>query len=192
MNPFDLTGKTAIVTGASRGLGRTFANALAAAGADVAVTSRDASHVRDTGAEIEARGRRAVPLALDVRDEASIRRAVDAAHAGLGKIDILINNAGCNVRKKAVDVTWDDWNLVVETNLRGPFFVAQAAARHMIPRGYGRIVNIGSVTSVAGYAGLGPYGASRGGIRQLTMSLADGWGPHRITVNRLAPGPFKH
>src|SRR5258708_7223808 len=192
MNPFDLTGKTAIVTGASRGLGRTFANALAAAGADVAVTSRDASHVRDTCAEIEARGRRAVPLALDVRDESSIRRAVDAAHAGLGKIDILINNAGCNVRKKAVDVTWDDWNLVVETNLRGPFFVAQAAARHMIPRGYGRIVNIGSVTSVAGYAGLGPYGASRGGIRQLPISLADDCGPHRITVNRLAPGPFKH
>jgi NAD(P)-dependent dehydrogenase (short-subunit alcohol dehydrogenase family) len=191
MNPFDLTGKTAIVTGASRGLGRTFANALAAAGADVAVTSRDASHVRDTCAEIEARGRRAVPLALDVRDEASIRRAVDAAHAGLGKIDILINNAGCNVRKKAVDVTWDDWNLVVETNLRGPFFVAQAAAKHMIPRGYGRIVNIGSVTSVAGYAGLGPYGASRGGIRQLTMSLADDWGPHGITVNCLAPGWFK-
>ncbi len=191
MNPFDLTGKTAIVTGASRGLGRTFANALAAAGADVAVTSRDASHVRDTCAEIEARGRRAVPLALDVRDESSIRRAVDAAHAGLGKIDILINNAGCNVRKKAVDVTWDDWNLVVETNLRGPFFVAQAAAKHMIPRGYGRIVNIGSVTSVAGYAGLGPYGASRGGIRQLTMSLADDWGPHGITVNCLAPGWFK-
>jgi NAD(P)-dependent dehydrogenase (short-subunit alcohol dehydrogenase family) len=191
MNPFDLTGKTAIVTGASRGLGRTFANALAAAGADVAVTSRDASHVSDTCAEIEARGRRAVPLALDVRDEASIHRAVDAAHAALGKIDILINNAGCNVRKKAVDVTWDDWNLVVETNLRGPFFVAQAAAKHMIPRGYGRIVNIGSVTSVAGYAGLGPYGASRGGIRQLTMSLADDWGPHGITVNCLAPGWFK-
>jgi gluconate 5-dehydrogenase len=191
MNLFDLTGKTAMVTGASRGLGRTFANALAAAGADVAVTSRDASHVRDTCAEIEARGRRAVPLALDVRNESSIRPAVDAAHAAFGKIDILVNNAGCNVRKKAVDVTWDDWNLVVETNLRGPFFVAQAAARHMIPRGYGRIVNIGSVTSVAGYAGLGPYGASRGGIRQLTMSLADDWGPHGITVNCLAPGWFK-
>jgi NAD(P)-dependent dehydrogenase (short-subunit alcohol dehydrogenase family) len=191
MNHFDLTGKTAIVTGASRGLGRTFANALAAAGADVAVTSRDASHVSDTCADIEARGRRAVPLALDVRDESSIHRAVDAAHAALGKIDILINNAGCNVRKRAVDVTWDDWNLVVETNLRGPFFVAQAAAKHMIPRGYGRIVNIGSVTSVAGYAGLGPYGASRGGIRQLTMSLADDWGPHGITVNCLAPGWFK-
>jgi NAD(P)-dependent dehydrogenase (short-subunit alcohol dehydrogenase family) len=191
MNQFDLSGKTALVTGASRGLGRTFANALARAGADVAVTSRDAAHVRDTCAEIEALGRRAVPLALDVRDESSIRRAVDEAHQALGKIDILINNAGCNVRKKAADVTWDDWNLIVETNLRGPFFVAQAAARHMVPRGYGRIVNIGSVTSVQGSAGLGPYGASRGGIRQLTMSLAADWGPSGITVNCLAPGWFK-
>jgi NAD(P)-dependent dehydrogenase (short-subunit alcohol dehydrogenase family) len=191
MSLFDLTGKTAIVTGASRGLGRTFANALARAGADVAVTSRDPSHVRDTCAEIEALGRRAIPLALDVRDESSIRRAVDAAHEALGKIDILINNAGCNVRKKAVDVTWEDWNLILETNLRGPFFVAQAAAKYMIPRGYGRIVNIGSVTSVQGSAGLGPYGASRGGIRQLTMSLAADWGPDGVTVNCLAPGWFK-
>jgi NAD(P)-dependent dehydrogenase (short-subunit alcohol dehydrogenase family) len=186
-----LHGKTAIVTGASRGLGLTFARALARAGADVAVTSRDASHLRDTCAEIEAMGRRAVPIALEVRDEQSIQRMVRDAHDAFGRIDILVNNAGCNVRKPAADVTWDDWNLVLDTNLRGPFFVAQAVARHMIPRRYGRIVNIGSVTSVAGYAGLGPYGASRGGIRQLTMSLADDWGPHGITVNCLAPGWFK-
>ena len=141
--------------------------------------------------EIEALGRRVVPIELDVREETSIRDAVAAAHEGLGRIDILVNNAGCNIRKPAVDVTWDDWNTILDTNLRGPFFVAQAAARHMIPRRYGRIINIGSVTSVAGYAGLGPYGASRGGIKQLTMSLADDWGPHGITVNCLAPGWFK-
>ena len=191
MDQFSLTGKHALVTGASRGLGRTFANALARAGADVAVTSRDAAALNGTCEEIEALGRRAIPVALDVRDQASITRAVDQAHRALGAIDVLVNNAGCNVRKRALDITWDDWNVVLDTNLRGTFFVAQAAARHMIPRGYGRIINIGSVTSVFGYAGVGPYAASRGGVRQLTMSLADDWGPHGITVNSLAPGWFK-
>lgn len=188
---FDLTGRVALVTGASRGLGQTFARALAAAGADVAITSRTLDSLKSFQQEIESMGRRAVPFALDVRDEASIRRTVDAAHAAFGKIDILVNNAGCNVRKKALDVTWDDWNLVLDTNLRGAFFVAQSVARHMVARGSGRIINIGSVTSMFGFAGLGPYGASRGGIRQLTMSLADDWGPHGITVNCLAPGWFK-
>jgi NAD(P)-dependent dehydrogenase (short-subunit alcohol dehydrogenase family) len=188
---FDLSGRVAFVTGASRGLGQTFARALARAGADLAITSRTLESLRPFQEEIERSGRRVVPLELDVRVEASIRAAVDAAHDAFGRIDILINNAGCNVRKRAADVTWDDWNLVLDTNLRGAFFTAQAVAAHMIPRGSGRIVNIGSVTSVFGYAGLGPYGASRGGIRQLTMSLADDWGPHGITVNCLAPGWFK-
>jgi len=112
--------------------------------------------------------------------------------AHYGKIDILVNNAGLNVRKPAVDLTWDEWNLVLDTNLRGEFFVAQAVAREtMIPQGYGRIINIGSVTSVFGYAGLTPYTASRGGVRQMTMSLADDWGKNGITVNCLAPGWFK-
>jgi NAD(P)-dependent dehydrogenase (short-subunit alcohol dehydrogenase family) len=188
---FDLTGRVAIVTGASRGLGQTFARALARAGADLAITSRTLDSLRPFQEEIERSGRRVVPLELDVRVEASIRAAVNAAHDAFGRIDILVNNAGCNVRKRAADVTWDDWNVVLDTNLRGAFFVAQAVAAHMIPRGSGRIVNVGSVTSVFGYAGLGPYGASRGGIRQLTMSLADDWGPHGITVNCLAPGWFK-
>jgi len=116
---------------------------------------------------------------------------VAEANAAFGAVHILVNNAGCNVRKPALEVTWDDWNLVLDTNLRGSFFVAQAVAPGMIARGGGRIINIGSVTSVAGYAGLGPYGASRGGIRQLTMSLADDWGPHGLTVNCLAPGWFR-
>ena len=191
MDQFSLTGRTALVTGASRGLGRTFANALARAGADLAVTARDVAALNDTCAEIEALGRRAIPVALDVRDHASITRAIEQAHGALGRIDILVNNAGCNVRKRALDVTWEDWNLILDTNLRGAFFVAQAVARHMVSRRYGRIVNIGSVTSVFGYAGVGPYAASRGGIRQLTMSLADDWGTHGITVNCLAPGFFE-
>jgi len=126
---FDLTDRAAIITGASRGLGRTFARALANAGADVAITSRTLESLRPVQREIESMGRRAVPLTLDVRDEASIRRMADAAHEAFGKIDILVNNAGCNVRKKAADVTWADWNLVLDTNLRGAFFVAQAVAR---------------------------------------------------------------
>lgn len=191
MSAFDLTGKVAIVTGASRGLGQTFARALAGAGADLVVTSRRVESLAPFQREIEALGRRAVALELDVRSEESIRSMVEDAAAAYPHLDILVNNAGCNVRKPAVDVTWDDWNLILDTNLRGAFFVAQSVAKQMMPRGRGRIINIGSLTSVMGSAGLGPYGASRGGIRQLTMSLADDWGPHGITVNCLAPGWFK-
>ena len=189
--PFDLTGKVAIVTGTSRGLGQYMGRALARAGADLVITSRDLATLKPFQAEIQALGRHALPLTLDVQSHDSIQTMADAAVAHYGKVDILVNNAGCNVRKPAVDVTWDDWNLVLDTNLRGTFFVSQAVARHMIARRYGRIVNIGSVTSVAGFAGLGPYCASRGGVKQLTMSLADDWGVHGITVNCLAPGWFK-
>jgi len=188
---FDLTGQVALVTGTSRGLGQYFARALARAGADLVLTSRRRETVHEFEAEIRGLGRRCVALELDVRDQASIERMVKDAEAAFGQIHILVNNAGCNVRKPALDVTWDDWNLVLDTNLRGSFFVAQAVARGMIAHNYGRILNIGSVTSVFGFAGLGPYCASRGGIRQLTMSLADDWGQHGITVNCLAPGWFK-
>jgi gluconate 5-dehydrogenase len=188
---FDLTGQWALVTGASRGLGQQFGRALARAGADLIVTSRRREDLAEFVVEVEAMGRKAVALELDVRDHGSIQRMAAAAESACGQIHILVNNAGCNVRKPALDVTWDDWNLVLDTNLRGSFFVAQAIARGMVGRGYGRIINIGSVTSVFGYAGLAPYGASRGGVRQLTMSLADDWGRHGITVNCLAPGWFK-
>jgi NAD(P)-dependent dehydrogenase (short-subunit alcohol dehydrogenase family) len=188
---FDLSGRVAIVTGTSRGLGQYMGRALARAGADLVITSRKLETLEPFRKEIEALGRRAVPVELDVRDYSSIQRMAEAVDAAYGRIDILVNNAGCNVRKPSVDVTWDDWNLILDTNLRGAFFVAQAVARRMIPRRYGRIINIGSVTTVAGYAGLAPYCASRGGVKQLTMSLADDWGPHGITVNCLAPGWFR-
>ena len=190
-NLFDLTGRVAIVTGASRGLGQYFARALAKAGADLILTSRSRESLAAFEKEVRSLGRRAASLELDVRDQQNIEKFGAAAENVYGHLDILVNNAGCNVRKPALEVTWDDWNLILDTNLRGSFFVAQAVARRMIPRNYGRIINIGSVTSVAGYAGLGPYGASRGGIRQLTMSLADDWGKHGITVNCLAPGWFR-
>jgi NAD(P)-dependent dehydrogenase (short-subunit alcohol dehydrogenase family) len=188
---FDLTGKVALVTGTSRGLGQYLGRALARAGADLVITSRDPSRLKTFQTEIESLGRQALPLPLDVRDQTSIHSMVDAAISHYGKIDILVNNAGCNVRKPALEISWEDWNLVLDTNLRGTFFVSQAVARQMLAKKYGRIINIGSVTSVAGYAGLGPYGASRGGVKQLTMSLADDWGNQGITVNCLAPGWFK-
>ena len=188
---FDLTGKTAVVTGASRGLGRRFAVTLARFGADVAITSRRIESLDEVRTEIESVGRRAVPLTLDVKSHASIQRMAQDACRAFGKIDILVNNAGCNIRRPALSITWDDWNEVLDTNLRGAFFVAQAVARGMVERRYGRVINIGSVTCVFGYAGIAPYCASRGGTKQLTMSLADDWGPHGITVNCLAPGWFK-
>src|ERR1700736_2914704 len=136
---FDLNGKIALITGTSRGLGQYFARALARAGADIAMTSRRAETLKNFRVEIEAMGRRTVGVELDVRDFASIQRAVAEVERAFGQIDILVNNAGCNVRKAALDATWDDWNLVLDTNLRGSFFVAQAVARRIIPQHYRRI-----------------------------------------------------
>ena len=192
MSSFDLSGRTALVTGASRGLGERFALTLAEAGADVIVTSRNVAALDGIRSRVELLGRRFFPVALDVGSFESIQAAVHEIKSHVDRIDILVNNAGCNVRKPSTEITWDDWNLVLDTNLRGTFFVAQQVAiEFMIPAQYGRIINIGSVTSVAGYAGLAPYCASRGGTKQLTMSLADDWGVHGITVNCLAPGWFK-
>jgi len=188
---FDLTGKVALVTGTSRGLGQYFALALARAGADIAMTSRKKESLSAFNDEICAMGRRAFSAELEVRDHASIVAAVGEIEEHFGKIDILVNNAGCNIRKPALEVTWEDWNTILDTNLRGSFFVAQAVASGMMQREYGRIINVGSVTSVFGYPGLAPYGASRGGIRQLTMSLAADWGLSGVTVNCIAPGWFK-
>ena len=190
-NIFDLSGRTAIVTGASRGLGQYFSRALAGAGADLVITSRSLDSLSDFVKEIEDLGRKVLPLELDVGVEKSITDMTDKAFEHYGKIDILVNNGGCNIRKPAVYITWEDWSYVVDTNLRGSFFVARAVTEKMIPLQYGRIINIGSVTSFAGYAGITPYCASRGGVKQMTMSLADDWGVHGITVNCLAPGWFQ-
>ena len=188
---FDLTGKVAVVTGASRGLGQYLGRALARAGADLIITSRKLPDLADFKREIETLGRRVIALELDVREPESVGSIAQRAAEHFTHVDILVNNAGCNIRKAAVEVSWRDWDTVLDTNLKGPFFVATAFAPGMLSRRYGRIINIGSVTSVFGYAGIGPYCASRGGIKQLTMSLADEWGAQGVTVNCLAPGWFR-
>lgn len=188
---FDLSGRVAMVTGASRGLGQYMSRALARAGADLVITSRDASRLEAFERELRAAGTRVVPVALEVQSRQSISSMVREVERRCGRVDILVNNAGCNIRKPALEVSPEDWSTIVDTNLRGAFFVAQAVAPLMIRAGYGRIINIGSVTCVAGYAGFGPYCASRGGIKQLTMSLACDWGPFGVTVNCLAPGWFR-
>ena len=188
---FDLSEKVAIVTGASRGLGQYFARALAKSGADLVITSRDLSRLTEFKQEIESLGRRALPVQLDVLSQSDIENMVRMAINEYGKIDILVNNAGLNIRRPSTDVSQEDWDTVLNTNLKGSFFCAQAAAKEMIKRKHGRIINVGSCTCVFGMEGIAPYTASRGAILSMTRSLAAEWGKFGITVNVLAPGWFK-
>jgi len=190
-NLFDMSGRVAIVTGASRGLGQQFARALARAGADLVLTSRDLERLADFRREVESLGRRALAVELDVRQEASIEAMARAAVEAYGRIDVLVNNAGLNIRKPALEYTWDEYDTILDTILKGSFFCARAVARVMAPAGRGRIVNVGSATCAFGMDGIVPYTASRGGIAQMTRGLAVEWGRYGITVNCLAPGWFR-
>lgn len=193
---FDLTGRTALVTGASRGIGAALATALASAGADVAITARDAASLANTQAAIEALGRRAIPLALDVTDVAAIRATVDAAATALGGLDILVNNAGMEQVCPALEVEEALWDAILDTNLKGAFFCAQAAAKAMRAgdrpgKGGGAILNLCSLTSEVGIPTAVPYGSSKTGLLGMTRALAAEWAPLGIRVNAIAPGYFR-
>jgi 2-deoxy-D-gluconate 3-dehydrogenase len=184
MNLFDLKGKTALVTGGNGGIGLGMAQGLAAAGAKVAIAGRDQAKNSEALKSVPG----AIALQADLKDEKSCRAMVDEAAKRLGRLDILVNNAGMNVRKQPQDYTLDEWKLVMDTNLTSAFVAAQAAYPHLKRAGAGKIVNIGSMMSIFGASFVAPYGASKGGIVQLTKSLAAAWARDNIQVNAVLPG----
>jgi len=184
---FDLTGQVALVTGASRGIGADLVRALAAAGATVGAAARDTADVAQLVEDVRAAGGTAFPVRLDVTDVPGTRSAVDAVLAEHGRIDVLVNNAGLGFNHDAVDVTEDDWDALMDVNLRGLFFVSQAVGRAMVARGYGRIVNLGSQAGIVALPRHAVYAASKGGVTMLTRVLALEWAPAGVTVNEVAP-----
>ena len=184
---FDVQGQVALVTGAARGLGRAIALALADAGADVALGLRDPSNDGGLTAEIEAMGRRALQLPLEVGDVAQARAAVEVVVTRFGRLDILVNNAGVGPENPAEDVTEEDFDHTVSVNLKGTFFTSQAAAKVMIDQGSGRIVNMGSQAGSVALPGESVYCMTKAAIAHLTKCLAVEWGPQGITVNCVAP-----
>lgn len=185
-NPFDLSGKVAVVTGANTGIGQAIALALAEAGADIACVGR--TPAEDTVAQARALGRRAEIVSADLSTIQPVQRVVDETLEKLGGLDILINNAGIIRRADAVDFTEEDWDAVVDTNLKSVFFLAQAAGRHMIAQGGGKIINIASMLTFQGGIRVPSYTASKAGIGGLTKLLANEWAKHGVQVNAIAPG----
>ncbi|MDI6025054.1 glucose 1-dehydrogenase [Corticibacterium sp. UT-5YL-CI-8] len=189
---FDLTGRRALVTGASRGIGQAIAQALAKAGCDVAISARKIENLAETAGLIETEGRRVAVVAQDVRDPTDAVGGVEAAAQQLGGLDILINNAGFEHVSPSLDVDQALWDSIVDTNLKGAFFAAQAAGRIMAKAGSGgSIVNLCSLTSYVGVPTAVPYGASKSGLLGMTRALATEWAEHDIRVNAIAPGYFR-
>ncbi|WP_119165530.1 SDR family NAD(P)-dependent oxidoreductase [Algihabitans albus] len=189
MTLFDLTGKNALVTGASSGLGRHFAHVLSGAGARIAIAARRTERLERLQSEIEAQGGRALPIELDVRDAASVRSAVGCAETELGPIHLLINNAGVADSKPVLELAEEDWDRVVDTNLKGAWLVAQETARHMVRLGHGgNIVNIASILGLRGTGQVAGYCAAKAGLLNLTRAMAAELARHDIRVNALAPG----
>ena len=182
-NNFDLHGRAALVTGGNGGIGLGMARALAQAGAAVAIAGRDAAKNAQAAAELNA-----ISLACDLRDADACRAMVNEAARRLGRLDILVNNAGTNIRKAPQDYSLEEWRAVLDTNLTSAFVASQAAYSHLKRAGGGKIVNVGSMMSLFGASFAAPYGASKGGVVQLTRSLAAAWAKDNIQVNAVLPG----
>ena len=187
MSSFGLEDQVAIVTGASQGIGRTLAIALAQAGADVAVVSRTRSDLEAVAKEIEAAGRQALVIPADIQDVSQIRKLVDTVHKTFGKIDILINNAAWTATVEALEATEEEWDQTLNTSLKAIFFACQAVAKIMIQQGRGKIVNVGSTLGRTAFAKRSVYGAAKAGVHQLTRVLALEWAAKGISVNAMAP-----
>lgn len=188
---FDLTGRVAIMTGAGRGLGRTMALALAAAGADLALASRTTPELESLVEEIEALGRRAIAVPTDITSPEACEALVAAAVERLGRLDILVNNAGTNVRKAALEITPDEYDFVIQTNLKGYFNGARAAGRRFVEQGSGKVINVSSILGSVALPNQAAYASSKGAIDQLTKVLAIEWATANVQVNGLAPTYFE-
>ena len=187
---FDLSGRVALVTGGSKGLGKTFAQALLSCGADVAIAGRDLGALDEACGELVGDGRAAFGIAADVTEREQVERMVAAVIERFGRLDILVNNAGTNVRKPLLELSDDEWDTVLDLNLRGSMLAARAAGRHMVAQRSGRVINISSVLSAVALPGISAYSASKGAVMQLTRALALEWAQANVTVNCIGPAYF--
>lgn len=188
---FDLTGRSAIVLGGTSGIGRALVDGLVEAGADVCASSRQQTQVDATAAAIEEQGKKSLRITSDVTDRASLEALLEAAIEAFGKVDILINCAGRTRRRPTLEVSEDEWQEILDTNLTGTLRACQVFGAHMLERGYGRIINIASLGSFVGLYEVAAYNASKAGVASLTQSLAIEWGKHGVLVNAIAPGLFR-
>ena len=188
--PLNLAGRVAVVLGGTSGIGRALALGLAAAGADVVPSGRRAAEVESTAAEIERLGRRSLRVAADVTARKSLEHLLEEVLRGFDKVDILVNCAGITKRTPTLDLSDEQWSAILETNLTGTFRACQVFGRHMLDRGYGRIVNIASLATFVALYEVAAYGASKAAVAALTKSLAIEWGSRGVCVNAIAPGLF--